>query len=112
MPRQACGPVQSLRWNRDEQVSLLRIRSVKPLGGARVELTLSDGSVVTRDLAPLMVGPIFGPLRDPDRFAEVRAEEGTLVWPNGADLCPDTVIWGGPPPAEGAATTPPAALAS
>jgi hypothetical protein len=23
-----------------------------------------------------------------------------VVWPNGADLCPDVLIWGGPPPQE------------
>ena len=33
-------------------------------------------------------------------FREMRVEGGTLVWPNGANLCPDAVIWGGLPPAE------------
>jgi hypothetical protein len=27
--------------------------------------------------------------KDPWFFAKVRAEGGTVVWPNGADLCPD-----------------------
>ncbi len=34
------------------------------------------------------------------RLEQVRVEGGTAVWPNGADLCPDVLIWNGPPPAE------------
>ena len=33
-------------------------------------------------------------------FAQVRAEGGGVAWPNGADLCPDVLIWGGMPPAD------------
>jgi hypothetical protein len=78
---------------------LLRIRAVEPLGGFRLRLTLTDGSVIERDVEPLLRGPVFEPLRsDPERFREARAEAGTVAWPNGADLCPDVLIWGGPPP--------------
>ncbi|HET6203519.1 MAG TPA: DUF2442 domain-containing protein [Planctomycetota bacterium] len=77
-----------------------RIREATPLPGYRLRLTLTDGTVIVRAIRPLMVGPVFGPLRrNPDRFADVRVEGGTVVWPNGADLCPDVLIWGGPPPA-------------
>ena len=79
----------------------VRIRKVTPLEGFQVRLTLTDDRTVERDLSALMVGPIFDPLRsDPERFREVTVEAGTLVWPNGADLCPDVVIWDGPPPEE------------
>jgi len=82
-------------------MSLLRIKQVVPLEGFRLRLTLTDGSVVERDIADLLIGPIFEPIRrDPARFREARAEEGSVVWPNGADLCPDVLIWGGPPPRE------------
>ena len=82
-------------------MSLIRIREVVALEGLRVRLTLTDGAVVERDLSGLLVGPVFESIRsDPARFREVRAESGTLVWPSGADLCPDVVIWGGPPPVE------------
>ena len=83
-------------------MSLVRIRDVRALEGWRGRLTLTDGEVIERDLSELLVGPIFESIRsDPARFREVRAESGTLVWPNGADLCPDVVIWGGAPPIEG-----------
>ena len=80
-------------------MSLVRIREVTPLGGFRLLLKLTDGRVVERDVAALLAGPVFEPMRtDLRRFREVRVEAGALVWPNGADLCPDVVIWGGPPP--------------
>jgi hypothetical protein len=84
-------------------MTLVRISSVKPLNGFNVELTLTTGEVVQRDLRPLLNGPVFDPIRmDEEQFRQVRAEDGTLVWPGGADLCPDVVIWGGLPPADSA----------
>ena len=83
---------------------LVRIREVKPQGDHRVQLTLTDGRVVERDLGPMFVGPVFDEIRnDEARFMEMRVEGGTLVWPNGADLCPDVLIWGGLPPVDAAA---------
>ena len=85
-------------------MKVVRIREAKPLGNYRVELTLTDGRVVERDLGPMMVGPVFSEIRnDAVRFMELRVEGGTVVWPNGADLCPDVLIWGGLPPADAAA---------
>ena len=83
---------------------LVRIRKAKPLGNYRVELTLTDGRVVERDLGPMLVGPVFSEIRNDEvRFMELRVEGGALVWPNGADLCPDVLIWDGLPPTDAAA---------
>ena len=82
-------------------MSLLRISKAEPLGNFKLRLTLTDGSAIERDVGPLLLGPIFENIRsDSTEFARVRAEDGALVWPNGADLCPDTVIWNGLPPDE------------
>lgn len=84
-------------------MKLVRILEVKPLDNYRVQLTLTDGRVVERDLRPLLVGPVFTEIRkDETRFRDMRVEGGTLVWPTGADLCPDVLIWGGLPPADAA----------
>jgi Protein of unknown function (DUF2442) len=81
---------------------LLRIREVKALEGFNLKMALTDGSVIERDVSRLLVGPVFEPIRkDPSFFAKVRVEGGTVVWPNGADLCPDVLIWSGAPPEEG-----------
>jgi hypothetical protein len=80
---------------------MVRIIQVEPLDGFRVELKLTNGEVVQRDLRPFLEGPIFDSIReDENQFRQVRVEDGTVVWPNGADLCPDVVIWGGLPPAD------------
>jgi hypothetical protein len=82
-------------------MSLLRIVNAEPLADLRLRLTLTDGSGIERDVGPLLRGPIFEKIRsDSTEFARVRARDGTVVWPNGADLCPDVVIWNGLPPDE------------
>src|ERR1019366_8116073 len=83
---------------------LVRIREAKPLDNYRVQLTLTDGRVVERDLGPMLVGPVFAEIRnDEARFREMRVEGGTLVWPAGADLCPCFLLGVGFPPAEAVA---------
>ncbi len=89
---------------------LLRITSVTPLAGFRLRLTLTDGSVVERDVGRLIRGPVFDAVRaDRWRFEAARIEAGTVAWPGGADLDPDVLIWGGAPPRD-QALRPPAEL--
>lgn len=81
-------------------MSFVRIRAVETLDGFRLRLHLTDDTVIERDVRHLLHGPIFDELlQSPERFREVHVEGGTVVWGNGADLCPDVLIWGGPPPA-------------
>ncbi|MBI4505279.1 MAG: DUF2442 domain-containing protein [Chloroflexi bacterium] len=92
-------------------MSLLRIREAVPLDDFRLRLTLTDGSVIERDVTPLLVGPVFEGIRaDPARFRELRVDAGAVVWPSGADLDPDVLIWGGPPPPQGTGAVPPAEI--
>ena len=82
-------------------MTLLRMARVDPLPGFRLRLRLMDGSTIERDVRPLMAGPVFAPIRErPEMFARVTIDGGTVSWPNGADLCPDVVIWGGAPPSD------------
>jgi hypothetical protein len=80
---------------------LLRIKHVQPLDGQRLRLTLTDNTVVERDVRELLVGPVFENVRtNPSVFAQARVEHGTVVWPGEVDLCPDVLIHGGMPPAK------------
>lgn len=73
---------------------MVRIQSVVPLEDFNVTLTFTDGTERVVDLAPYLNGPVFEPLkRDPETFRSVRVDDelGTIVWPNGADICPDVL---------------------
>jgi len=87
---------------------MLEITAVEPLHDRVVRLTLSDGVVVERDLRELLDGRgVFARISfDDAAFREVFVASGTLAWPGEIDLAPETLIWDGPYPADGAATRP------
>jgi hypothetical protein len=86
---------------------VLRIREAIAGEGFTLQLTLTNGAVVERSIADLLTGPVFELVRtDSTVFRQVRVESGTVVWPNGADLDPDVLIWGGLPPTTSASPPP------
>ena len=75
---------------------MVRIVAVKLLDDYVVELRFGDGSEKSIDLRPYLKGPIFEALvEDPALFRKVDVDRqlGTIVWPNGADICPDVLYW-------------------
>jgi hypothetical protein len=79
---------------------MVRVKSVEPLEGFCVRLTFTEGSVKEVNLNPYLRGAIFQPLREnPELFRRVRVDEelGTIVWDNGADICPDVLYHGRAP---------------
>jgi hypothetical protein len=71
-----------------------RVTAVEALDGFKVRLTFKDGTVGSVDLADIIgEGPVFEPLRDRTYFRKVRVNRtlGTIVWPNGADVAPETL---------------------
>ena len=63
------------------------------LGGYRVRLRFQDGTEGEIDLESRLWGPVFEPIKDLDLFRQFRVDpiSRTLVWPNGADLAPETL---------------------
>jgi hypothetical protein len=72
---------------------LVHVTSVEPLGHHRLHLTFEDGAEGELDLSNWEWRGVFAPLEDPSYFALVTLDEelGTIVWPNGADIAPETL---------------------
>ena len=58
-----------------------------------LRLTFADGLSGDLDVLDRMRGPIFDEARTREGFAQVALdpETGTVTWPGGADLAPDTL---------------------
>ncbi len=73
---------------------LVDVISVRVLDGFQVHLVFQDGTEGVIDLEHHLQGPVFEPLRnDPQFFRSMRVdpEAGTIAWPNGADIAPETL---------------------
>jgi hypothetical protein len=71
---------------------LCKVVKVRALPDHHLEIEFEDGLPGVLDYSHVVWGPVFEPLRDPARWAEVGIdEEGVVFWPNGADLAPDTM---------------------
>ena len=71
-----------------------RVKTVRATNDYKLEITFSNNESGVYDCAPLLDFGVFRQLRDIDYFKQVRAEGGTVVWPNEQDICPDTVYEG------------------
>jgi hypothetical protein len=60
-------------------------------GGYRIHLTFNDNSEKTIDFRQWLDGPVFEPLRDLNYFRSFFLDGGTVAWPNGADIAPETL---------------------
>jgi len=73
-----------------------RVTAVKVVPPYQLTLTFADGTTGSVDCAPWVLeedAGVFAPLRDPTFFAQVFLDHdaGTVAWPNGADVDPDTL---------------------
>ena len=72
-----------------------RVIAVRLLENYKLELIFADGAKGVLDwserLKRAKPGGVFEPLKKPEYFAQVEVWEGTIRWPNGADICPDAL---------------------
>lgn len=71
-----------------------RLIDATPLYGYTVHVRFEDDTAADIDLSYLLeYGGVFAPLRDRAFFLELRADDeaGTIVWPNEADIAPETL---------------------
>ena len=60
-------------------------------GGYRIHLTFNDDSEKTVDFRQWLDGPVFEPLKETKYFRSFFLDGGTVAWPNGADIAPETL---------------------
>jgi hypothetical protein len=72
---------------------IVHVTDVQSLGGYRLRLRFDDGSSGELDFSDEEWGGVFAPLSDPKYFSSVELDEelGTIVWPDGADIAPETL---------------------
>ena len=61
--------------------------------GYRLRLRFKDGLTGEIDLSDMVGKGVFQVWNDPEEFAKVfvDSETGTVAWPGGIDLCPDSL---------------------
>lgn len=72
---------------------IVHVTDVEPVGGHRLFLRFEDGAAGELDFSTESWEGVFAPLEDPAYFARVELDSvlGTIVWPNGADVAPETL---------------------
>lgn len=87
------GPSRSSHLDNRMKHEIYRVTSVEVVGDHTLRVGFDDGSENVIDFEPVLAGELYGPLRDPGLFRQVRVdpEVHTLVWPNGADFDPATL---------------------
>jgi Protein of unknown function (DUF2442) len=60
-------------------------------GGFRIHLTFNDNAERTVDFRQWLEGAVFERLKGPAYFRKFFVDGGTVVWPNGADIAPETL---------------------
>ena len=60
-------------------------------GEFKIRVVFNDGVEGTIDFTDWLTGPVFEPLKDRSYFMRFFVEGGTVTWPNGADIAPETL---------------------
>ena len=69
------------------------IKKVEYISRYKLKLYFVNGKIKMFDMEDRLrtAKNMFLPLKDIEFFKKVKCEDGTIVWPNGVDLCPDAL---------------------
>jgi hypothetical protein len=72
---------------------IYRVVSFEPVAPYTLRIRFDDDTEQTIDFRSVLIGELYGPLRDLRLFTRVAIdpEAHTLIWPNGADFDPATL---------------------
>lgn len=73
-------------WNLND------VKRIECKSGYSYLIEFDDGVRAVIDFSEYLDrGPVFAPLRDLEIFRQARIEGGTIAWPTGADIAPETL---------------------
>jgi hypothetical protein len=72
---------------------LINVVDAKYISGYKIWVQFDTGEEGEVDLADILWGEVFEPLKDKKKFRrfKVDPEAGTVVWENGADIAPESL---------------------
>ncbi len=68
-----------------------RVKEVAPTEDYKLKLTFDNGEQGLYDCSDLLDFGVFKELRNKEYFKRATVLDGTVVWPNEQDICPDTL---------------------
>ena len=68
-----------------------RVSAVKATNNHTLELDFNNGEHGIFDCSHILDFGVFSELKDLKYFKQVSVLDGTVVWPNEQDICPDTL---------------------
>jgi hypothetical protein len=74
-------------WDYEEPVA------VRAIGPSAIWIRFQDGLEHELELGEIMVGPGFDALFAAGEFDQVRIGGGSIEWPSGMDIAPETLYW-------------------
>lgn len=71
---------------------LPQVIEARYVSGYRIELHFNTGLRKVVDFSRWLGGPVFEPLRKQSEFRKFFLAGGSVCWPNGADIAPETLF--------------------
>lgn len=69
----------------------IRVVSAEYVKAHQIKVRFNDGTQKTVDFSRWLTGEVFKPLVSKREFKRFFVDGGTVCWPNGADIAPETL---------------------